>query len=155
MKSKPQQKTFWASGFLILILICSAVSPGQVSGLEITQVRYEAEYGDKDAAYFLGIMYRTGMGVSSDCLKALKWTKQAALQGHTLAQSHLGKMYSTGCGEMITKDPLRAYKWTALAAKQGLRFAGNSLQALENQLHPYVVAEAQQEIESFKPAMSN
>ena len=87
----------------------------------------EAAQGDENAAYFLGVMYKTGSGVSPDCDKALEWTEQAALQGHTLAQSHLGTMYSKGCGEKVKKNLFEAYYWTALAAKQGLQFARENL----------------------------
>lgn len=125
--------------------------PEPAWGLETSQLREDAERGDEDAAYFLGVMYHTGSGVTPDCRMALKWTEQAALKGHALAQSHLGRMYTDGCDEVVTTDPLKAYFWTALAAKQGLVFAEEHLVELEKQLHPYLVATARQEVESFKP----
>jgi hypothetical protein len=141
----------WAGGCLVFILISVTIAPEHVWGLETTQLENEAESGDSDAAYFLGVMYRTGMNVPSDCRKALKWTRQAASQGHTLAQSHLGRIYNKGCGEKVAKDPLKAYIWTALAARQGLRYAEKNLKKLEKQLHPYLIEEAQQKIQNFEP----
>jgi TPR repeat protein len=68
----------------------------------------------------------------------------------------LGKIYSDGCGEKVAKDPVKAYVWTSLAAKQGLQFAKTNLEELEGQLHPYLVADAQREVEerlrNFTPA---
>ncbi len=141
----------WSGVCLVLILINATIAPEPVWGLETTQLENEAERGDADAAYFLGVMYRTGTKVPSDCRKALKWTRQSASQGHTLAQSHLGIIYKNGCGEEVAKDPLKAYIWTALAAKQGLRYAEKNLKKLEKQLHPYLIEEAQQKIQNFEP----
>ena len=136
---------------VLLVFMSVAVLTQAVWGLETAQVMNEAEQGDENAAYFLGVMYQTGSGVSPDCDKALKWTEKAALQGHTLAQSHLGMMYSKGCGDKVTKNLFEAYYWTALAAKQGLQFARENLKKLEEQLHPYLTEEAQQKVKDFKP----
>jgi len=136
---------------VLLVLMSVAVLTQSVWGLETAQVQNKAVQGDENAAYLLGTMYQTGSGVSPDCDKALEWTEKAALQGHTLAQSHLGMMYSKGCGEKVSKNLFEAYYWTALAAKQGLQFARENLKKLEVQLHPYLIAEAQQKVEDFKP----
>ena len=136
---------------VLLVFMSVAVLTQAVWGLETAQVMNEAEQGDENAAYFLGVMYQTGSGVSPDCDKALKWTEKAAQQGHILAQSHLGMMYSKGCGDKVTKNLFEAYYWTALAAKQGLQFARENLKKLEGQLHPYLVEEAQQKVKDFKP----
>ena len=150
-EKKTPKRLIWSYRNLLLVFISVAVLTPSVWGLETAQVRNEAEQGDENAAYFLGVMYKIGSGVSSDCDKALKWTEKAALQGHTLAQSHLGMMYSKGCGEKGKKNLFEAYYWTALAAKQGLQFARENLKKLEGQLHPYLIAEAQQKVEDFKP----
>jgi len=136
---------------VFLVFMSVAVLTQSAWGLETAQVMNEAEQGGENAAYFLGTMYQTGSGVSPDCDKALKWTKKAALQGHTLAQSHLGMMYSKGCEEKVKENLFEAYYWTALAAKQGLQFARENLKKLEGQLHPYLVEEAQQKVKDFKP----
>jgi len=150
-EKKVLQRLIWTYRNVFLVFISVAVLAQAVWGLETAQVINEAAQGDKNAAYFLGVMYRTGSGVSPDCDEALKWTEQAALQGHTLAQSHLGMMYSKGCGENVSQNLFEAYFWTALAAKQGLQFARENLKKLEGQLHPYLIAEAQQKVEDFKP----
>ena len=150
-EKKAPKRLIWSYRNVFLVFMSVAVLTQSVWGLETAQVMNEAEQGGENAAYFLGTMYQTGSGVSPDCDKALKWTKKAALQGHTLAQSHLGMMYSKGCGENVTKNLYEAYYWTALAAKQGLQFARENLKKLEGQLHPYLVEEAQQKVKDFKP----
>ena len=150
-EKKTPKRLIWLYRNLLLVFTCVAGLTPSVWGLETAQVMNEAVQGDENAAYFLGVMYKTGSGVSPDCDKALKWTEKAALQGHTLAQSHLGMMYSEGCGEKGKKNLFEAYYWTALAAKQGLQFARENLKKLEGQLHPYLITEAQQKVEDFKP----
>lgn len=153
---KPKKLTIpksriWLYRHLLLVFISLAVFTPSVWGLETAQVMNEAAQGDENAAYFLGVMYKTGTGVAPDCNEALKWTEKAARQGHTLAQSHLGMIYSKGCGEDVSENLFEAYYWTALAAKQGLRFASENLETLEKQLHPYLIAEAQEKVKAFKP----
>ena len=150
-EKKVQKRLIWSYRNVFLVFMSVAVLTQSAWGLETAQVMNEAEQGGENAAYFLGTMYQTGSGVSPDCDKALKWTKKAALQGHTLAQSHLGMMYSKGCGDKVTENLFEAYYWTALAAKQGLQFARENLKKLEGQLHPYLVEEAQQKVKNFKP----
>ena len=150
-EKKAPKRLIWSYRNIFLVFMSVAVLTQSAWGLETAQVMNEAEQGGENAAYFLGTMYQTGSGVSPDCDKALKWTKKAALQGHTLAQSHLGMMYSKGCGDEVTENLFEAYYWTALAAKQGLQFARENLKKLEGQLHPYLVEEAQQKVKDFKP----
>jgi TPR repeat protein len=154
MKPRKQKKTkrlIWSYRNFLLIFISVAFLTCSVWGLETAQVMDEAAQGDKNAAYFLGVMYKTGSGVSPDCAKAFEWTEKAALQGHTLAQSHLGTMYNKGCGETVKKNLFAAYYWTALATKKGLKFAKENLKKLEGQLHPYLITEAKEKVEDFKP----
>ena len=150
-KKKAPKYLIWLYKNLLLVFISVAVLTQSVWGLETAQVMNDAAQGDENAAYFLGVMYQTGSGVSPDCDKALQWTEKAALQGHALAQSHLGMMYSKGCGEKVTKNLFEAYYWTALAAQQGLQFARENLKKLEEQLHPDLTEEAQQKVKDFKP----
>lgn len=141
----------WIYTNLIIAFFSMTVLIQSVWGLEVAHVIAEAKKGDKNAAYFLGVMYRTGSGVSQDCDKAFKWTEQSALQGHPLAQSHLGMIYKKGCGKNVAQNLVEAYFWTALAAKQELQFARENLKELEDQLHPYLVEETQEKVKRFKP----
>lgn len=137
---------------VLLFSVVAFLPAGTALGLETVQVQQGAAQGDMNDAYLLGVMYRTGAGVTADCFEALKWTRQAATRGHALAQSHLGMLYKNGCDEKVVREPAEAYLWTALAAKQGLKFAGEKLPELEALLHPYTIAEVKRTVEDFNPA---
>jgi TPR repeat protein len=99
-----------------------------------------AEKGDAEAQYFIGAMYSSGMEVPDSFdfqgqteeeawyllhAEALKWYLLAAEQGHSMAQSHLGSMYSGGTG--VPQDYKEAMKWYLLAANQGYGHAQYNL----------------------------
>ena len=65
------------------------------------------------AQFALGDLYLKGRGVPNGYAEALAWYRQAAAQGHPVAQYRLGVMYAEGwAGEF---DSIRAYKWFTLA----------------------------------------
>ena len=144
-----------AAAMALLLMAIFVLPASQSQGMDATQLLHEAETGDINAAYFIGVMYRTGSGLPQNCQEALKWTKQAAEQGHALAQSHLGAMYTEGCNDEVIPEDYLAYFWTALAAQQGVEFAELKLADLESRLHPYLVAEAKRKMEQFKPSNVN
>ena len=76
-----------------------------------------AEQGDASAQAQLGIMYRTGRGVSQNPTEAAKWLRQAAEQGLVRAQAGLANMYEFGQG--VPKDYEEAAKWYRKAGDQG------------------------------------
>ena len=49
----------------------------------------EAEAGDADAQYRLGLSYEHGKGVPQDYMEALKWYRKAAGQGHAAAKAKI------------------------------------------------------------------
>jgi hypothetical protein len=49
-----------------------------------------AAKGEPDAQYFLGNMYRKGLGVNKSSAEAVKWFRLAAKQGHKKARKQLG-----------------------------------------------------------------
>jgi hypothetical protein len=62
-------------------------------------------------------MYASGEGVPKDYTQALKWYRQAADQGHVVAQHSLGTMYALGQG--VPQDFTQAVYWYRKAADQG------------------------------------
>ena len=52
-----------------------------------------------------------------DCLKGLKWYKQAAIQGDRYAIGAIGRMYEAS--KCVPSDPVRACGWLALAISIG------------------------------------
>jgi TPR repeat protein len=71
-----------------------------------------------DAAFMLGLAYRSGRGVKRDDSAAVAWFRQAADRGHGDAQFMLGLAALRGSG--TAEDPAAARTWFEKAAAQGL-----------------------------------
>ena len=89
------------------------------------QLLSEAEQGNADAQYKLGLSYYNGDGNEKDYAKAVKWYRKAAEQGHAEAQRGLGGCYYGGEG--VEKNDTEAFKWWRKAAEQELPAAQNIL----------------------------
>jgi len=109
----------------------------------------EAENGNVEAQYKLGLYYKNGEGTAKDNAKAYTWfqkaaeagyldakyeyalladpneafgwLKEAAEQGHAGAQNMLGRYYYEGWVSM--KDEVQAFEWFLKSANQGLAVA--------------------------------
>ena len=76
-----------------------------------------AKMGNATAQYYLGEMYRNGLGVSRDYAKAVEWYRKSAEQGNSKAQYYLGYMYEYGLG--VSQDYAKAVEWYRKSAEQG------------------------------------
>lgn len=77
-------------------------------------LRRDAERGDPQAEYKLGLAYDAGVGAPQDLAQAAVWYARAAEQGHAGAQFSLGLMHGNGRG--VPQDLVRAHMWLNLAA---------------------------------------
>jgi TPR repeat protein len=77
-----------------------------------------SDAGSAHAAYQIGHMYMSGMGVARDISEAVKWLGLAANRGDFPAANDLGFLYSHGNPQLV-KDPVEAMKWYRKAADQG------------------------------------
>lgn len=84
-----------------------------------------AERGDARAQYYLGQLYRSGLGVPQDFAAAARWYGHAAEQGDDMAQSNLGFRYQTGEG--VPQSYEEAMRWYRRAAAQGNAIARNNI----------------------------
>ncbi len=84
-----------------------------------------AKQGDSDAQFYLGGMYKKGLGVTQDYKEAVKWYRKAAEQGDYIALFYLGMMYRNGEG--VIQDYKEAVKWYRKAAEQGAASAQYNL----------------------------
>ena len=100
--------------FTTLLLLSSALF---CSCAKIDDLRKNAEQGDADAQYSLGVRYYYGYGVPEDNVEAAKWYRKAAEQGYADAEYSLGVMYANGQG--VAEDDAEAVKWYRKAAEQG------------------------------------
>lgn len=92
-------------------------SPSDMSPEALEKLYQQAEAGDVDAMYNLGIMYYNGEGAPKDHQQAMNWFLLAAQQGDADAQFNMGIM--TGRGEGVKKDPKTSLQWFQKAAEQG------------------------------------
>ncbi len=65
---------------------------------EVAAFRVDAQAGDAEAQFNLGVMYDRGQGVPQDDVQAAEWYRKAAEQGHAGAQHNLGSAYYDGRG---------------------------------------------------------
>jgi TPR repeat protein len=78
-----------------------------------------AAHGNREAQFTLGVMYDSaGMGVPSDCLKAVSWFRKAADQGQAAAEYALVRKYLSG-DECLLKDIAEGVRLDRKAAQQG------------------------------------
>ena len=103
--------------FLVASLVLQGHQPGFAEDRELAQLRNDAEQGDAEAQFKLGIVYDFGRGVPEDKLEAVKWYQKAAEQGNAYSQDSLGRMYLTG--ESIPRNYREAFNWVQRAAEQG------------------------------------
>lgn len=85
----------------------------------------QAERGDAEAQYRLGMMARFGWGIDKDNEAAARWFRKAAEQGHAQAQAELGNLYRLGRG--VPEDPKEAARWLRAAAASGVGIAQLSI----------------------------
>ena len=87
-------------------------------GTDLDKTQKEAEGGNANTQFMLGLMCHEGVGVPQDYAAAAKWFHRAAEQGLATAQNNLGVMHAKGEG--VPQDYVEAVKWYRRAAKQGL-----------------------------------
>jgi TPR repeat protein len=80
-------------------------------------IQTDAEQGNIETQYQLGLMYLKGKGVRQSLVQATQWFRTAAECGHADAQYHLGMSYEKGEG--LPQDMTQALKWYQKAANQG------------------------------------
>jgi len=87
--------------------------------------RVEADHGDSEAQYMLGVMYANSMLGPRDPADAARWYQKAADQGHPDAQDALGYLYDFGLG--VPHDDAKAEALYRQAAEGGSVTGKNNL----------------------------
>lgn len=79
---------------------------------------FDAEQGDVDSMYLLGVLYENGDDeIEQDYDKALEWYKKAAEKKDTDSMCAIAKLYEEGKG--VKKNLKEAQKWMQKAAHLG------------------------------------
>ncbi len=110
-----------------------------------------AKAGHAGAQLALGNMLYSGEKIPQDYKSAATLFKWAADQGVEEAQFRLSVIYSKGHG--VDKDYVSARKWLGLAvtASNGRKELVEALKALEKEMTPTQIAEAQKLADAWKP----
>ena len=120
-------------------------APGQatsaVTAADFAATKKDAESGDAEAQYNLGLMYDNGEGVPQDNAEAVKWYRLAADQGKALGQLNLGVMYYNGEG--VPKDLVEAYAWFFVSSTWGYKLAAKTQGRIKERLTAEQLAVAQ------------
>ena len=101
---------------------------------EVSTLRRQAESGDEEAAFQLGMAYEIGYTLSQNCAKAAEWVTRAAESGYPAAQYNLGLRYRDGDG--VAANPSESQKWLSKAAARKYRAARAALATLTAQDRP-------------------
>ncbi len=83
------------------------------SAEELQTLHAQADKGEAEAQFFLGMIYGNGRGVPQDYAMALTWYEKAATQGYAMAQYNLGALYFYGHG--VPQNDVKAYMLWSLA----------------------------------------
>jgi len=105
---------------LVAILWLALPSPGLGQSEEheyFLKTKKQAQQGDAESEFALGVCYEDGFGVNKDSKEGLRWVRMAANQGVAPAQGDLGDRYSKGID--VPRDFAEAFKWYSRAARQG------------------------------------
>jgi TPR repeat protein len=102
--------------------------------------RLSANQGNRDAEFYLGVMYAVGESVPQDSSEAAKWYRKAAEQGQRDAAQLLGSAYVLGEG--VGKDMVEAHLWLDLAGQLGNEQAKELLAGIEKTMTPAQIAES-------------
>lgn len=99
---------------------------------ELNQLKLQAEQGDAEAQYNLGVCYIEGYGTEQNTEKAVYWWMKAAEQGDANAQYNLALSYEYGFG--VEQSYEHAVYWFQKAAEQGLEEASAELDNINEQI---------------------
>lgn len=77
----------------------------------------EAEEGDKEAFYNIGLLYFLGNGVEKNLPLSFEYCQKAAFMGSPRAQNNLAFMYIKGLG--VKKSYIDSYVWAKVAIEHG------------------------------------
>ena len=77
----------------------------------------EADEGNKEAFYNIGLLYFFGNGVEKNLPLAFEYCQKAAFMGSPRAQNNLAFMYIKGLG--VKKSYIDSYVWATVAIKHG------------------------------------
>ena len=97
---------------LLFAVVVAACNPKD----KATQLQEKALQGDAQAAFELGEMHASGVGMPQNNIEAVRWYRISAEKGNSKAQSLIGTAYHRGIG--LAVDDVQATQWLLKAADQ-------------------------------------
>lgn len=100
-----------------------------------------SEQGAAEAVTYAGLLYKDGVGVETNAIKAAELVLKGAEQNFGLAQHMISHAY--GAGQGFEQDYLKAHMWANLAAANGHDGAEKRRDTWSQLMTPEQIAEAQ------------
>lgn len=121
-----------AATFVAALLFCLSAAAQDLAGARAAYEREDydtafklylpqAQRGNAEAQYRVGLMYKFGWGTDKDLAAAARSLRAAADQHHAEAQAELGRLYKDGRG--VPENPAEAARWLLRAARAGVGIA--------------------------------
>ena len=126
MDLKLLKNTLVSIGLAISLLGCveqQGLSQQKFSASDIRYIERQAQRGDADAQYSLGVLYAEGHSLEKDEAAAVEWFSSAARQEHPEATYNLAYSYFHGSG--VSQNYELALRYAKDAANLGLAMADN------------------------------
>ncbi|MGI2259185.1 sel1 repeat family protein [Shewanella sp. GXUN23E] len=101
----------WAWGFAI------PQPEAEKVATKVAFIELNAQSGDAEAEYLLGLMYLSGRYVQQDAGKGLEWVEKAASANHVKAMQTLADLYYDG--KVVPRNLARAVTWYQALAQAG------------------------------------
>jgi TPR repeat protein len=98
----------------LLAFLCGGAVQAAPADVPAAVLRAQAQGGDAQAAYRLGLRYRNGTGVGADPAVAAGWIAEAARAQVPAAMFTLSNMLAAGEG--VAQDAAEARRWLEAAA---------------------------------------
>lgn len=103
--------------FTSLLCFSFCFLPLNAQEVDFSSTQEQAELGDAEAQYRLGLFYDNAVEVEQDLIAAVNWYSLAAQQGHISAQFNLAQMYRFGDG--VPRNIEQTIYWFSQAAEAG------------------------------------
>jgi TPR repeat protein len=107
-------------GAILALLLFATAWPAAAESVEtdLKWLERQAEAGDPEAWYRIGVIKEQGIGMQADPAGAVRAFRKAAELGHPKGQFRLAQMLAAGIGGVLDKGGAR--HWYGEAARQGI-----------------------------------
>jgi hypothetical protein len=108
----------WGAVLAFLLLATAWPAVAESVETDLKWLERQAEAGDPEAWYRIGVIKEQGIGMLADPAGAVRAFRKAAELGHAKAQFRLAQMLAAGIGGVLDKGGAR--HWYGEAARQGI-----------------------------------